>query len=318
MAAPTWNGCCFASARDDVPVLRLAARAWWILRLLGGAVAAWWNDNLLRLGASLAYYTLFAVAPILIVSVAVAGAAFGEDAVRGEVAAELQGLLGPDAASAVEALLKGTRRPEGGMLAVGLGLVTTMLAAGGVFLELQAALNIVWRVPSRPGVRIREFLWNRAQSFGIVLAIGFLLLVSLALGAVLSALTAWLGARLPVLAAGLGVLNVVLALGLSAVLFALLFKVLPDVSLDFRTVAAGGAMTAVLFDVGRTLIGLYIGQSGTASSYGAVGSVAVLLLWVYYSSQIVLIGAEFTRLYAAATMVSVGGPAIRAPGAAGS
>lgn len=307
-------------------VMRLAARAWWILRLLGGAVAAWWNDNLLRLGASLAYYTLFAVAPILIVAVAVAGAAFGEEAVRGEVAAELQGLLGPDAASAVEALLKGARRPEGSMLALGLGLLTTMLAAGGVFLELQAALNIVWRVPPRPGTRIREYLRDRAQAFGVVLAIGFLLLVSLALGAVLSAVIAWLGARVPVLAAGLGVLNVGLALGLTAVLFALLFKVLPDVSLGYRTVAAGGVMTAVLFTVGRTLIGLYIGQSGTASSYGAVGSVAVLLLWVYYSSQIVLIGAEFTRLYAVATTeprplaagperrTGFDGPALHTPG----
>jgi membrane protein len=273
--------------------MRLVGYAWGILKLLGAAVAAWWNDNLLRLGASLAYYTLFAVAPILIVAVAVAGAAFGEEAVRGEVAAQLQGLLGPDAASAVEALLKGARRPEGSLLAVVLGVVTTMLAAGGVFLELQAALNIVWRVTPPAGTAIRQFLRNRAQSFGVVLAIGFLLLVSLALGAVLSAVIAWLGARVPALAAGLGVLNLVLALGL-------LFKVLPDVPLSYATVAVGGAMTAVLFAVGRTLIGLYIGHSGTASSYGAIGSVAVLLLWVYYSSQIVLIGAEFTRLYAAA------------------
>jgi membrane protein len=297
-------------------MMKLAARAWWIVRLLGGAVAAWWNDNLLRLGASLAYYTLFAVAPILIVAVAVAGAAFGEDAVRGEVAAELQGLLGPDAASAVEALLKGARRPDGSVLAFGLGLLATMLAAGGVFLELQAALNIVWRVPPHPGVRIREYLWNRAQAFGVVLAIGFLLLVSLALGAALSAVIAWFGARMPTLAAGLGVLNMALALGLNAVLFALLFKVLPDVPLGYRTVAAGGLMTAALFVVGRTLIGLYIGQAGTASSYGAVGSVAVLLLWVYYSSQIVLIGAEFTRLYAVATSATRADQAIRAPGAA--
>lgn len=281
-------------------MIALAGWAWRILRLLGAAVAAWWNDNLLRLGASLAYYTLFAVAPILIVAVAVAGPAFGEEAVRGQVAAQLQGLLGQDAASAVEALLKGARRPEGSILAVVLGLVTTMLAAGGVFLELQAALNIVWRAAPPSGTAIRQFLWNRAQSFGVVLAIGFLLLVSLALGAVLSAVVAWIGARVPVLAAGLGMLNLLLALGLSAVLFALLFKVLPDVSLSYATVAAGGLMTAVLFAVGRTLIGLYIGQTGTASSYGAVGSVAVLLLWVYYSSQIVLIGAEFTRLYAAA------------------
>jgi membrane protein len=217
--------------------MRLVARAWWILRLLGGAVVAWWNDNLLRLGASLAF---------------------------------------------------------------GLGLLTTMLAAGGVFLELQAALNIVWRVPARPGTRIREYLWNRAQALGVVLAIGVLLLVALALGAALSAVIAWLGARVPMLAAGLGVLNMGLALGLNAVLFALLFKVLPDVSLGYRTVAAGGLMTAALFVVGRTFIGLYIGQSGTASSYGAVASVAVLLLWLYYSSQIVLIGAEFTRLHAVA------------------
>ncbi len=268
-----------------------------LLRLLGRAVAAWWNDNLIRLGASVAYYTLFAIAPILLVVVAVAGAVFGDEAVRGEIAAQIDGLIGTAGAAAVEALIEGARRPDGSAVAVVVGGLTTMLAAAGVFLELQFALNTIWRVsPPEAGV-VRQFLWNRAQSFGVVLSIGFLLLVSLAVSAGLAGLAAWLGGRLPGVPVLLQIANWLVSIAGTAALFGLLFKVLPDVALGYHDVAVGGVITALLFTAGQHVIGLYLGRSSVASSYGAVGSVAALLLWVYYSAQIILIGAQFTRLY---------------------
>lgn len=266
-------------------------------RLIARAVAAWWNDDLLRLGASVAYYTLFAVAPILLIAIAAAGAVFGDEAVRGEIIGQVDGLVGRDGGAAVQALVEGARNPESNAVAATVGAVTSLLAACGVFLELQAALNLVWRVRPAPAGLFHGFLLSRAQSFGLVLAVGFLLLVSLAVSAALAGLGAWLGHRVPGAAAVVSVLNWVLSIAVASGLFTLLFKVLPDIRLRWRDVAVGGMMTAVLFTIGKQLIGAYLGQSGT-SSYGAAGSVIVLLLWVYYSSQILLIGAEFTRLYA--------------------
>lgn len=264
--------------------------------LIGRAVAAWWADDLLRLGASVAYYTLFAVAPILLIAIAAAGAVFGDEAVRGEIIGQIAGLVGRDGGAAVQALIEGARNPNSNAVAATVGAVASLLAACGVFLELQAALNVVWRVRPAPAGLFRGFLLSRAQSFGLVLAVGFLLLVSLAVSAALAGLGAWLGDRVPGAAVVVSALNWVLSIAVAAGLFTLLFKVLPDVALRWRDVAVGGAITAVLFTVGKYLIGAYLGRSGT-SSYGAAGSVIVLLLWVYYSSQILLIGAEFTRLY---------------------
>lgn len=261
------------------------------------AVAAWWNDNVPRLGASLAYYTLFAIAPVLLVAIAIAGAVFGPEAVRGEIVGQLDGLMGREGARAVQALLEGASRQHGGLIATVIGTITFLFAATGAFLELQAALDAIWRVKPRPDADLRSFLMDRLRSFGLVVAIGFLLLVSLAVSAALAAASAWIGRRapgLPVLWQGL---NVIVSLGVVSALFALLYRVLPDVRLRWRDVATGAIVTAVLFTFGKQVIGLYLGQSSTASSYGAAGSVVVLLLWVYYSSQIVLLGAEFTRIY---------------------
>jgi membrane protein len=266
-------------------------------RLIGQAVAAWWNDDLLRLGASVAYYTLFAVAPILLIAIAVAGAVFGDEAVRGEITGQIDGLVGRDGGAAVQALIEGARNPDSNAVAATIGAVTSLLAACAVFLELQAALNLVWRVRPAPAGLFHGFLLSRAQSFGLVLAVGFLLLVSLAVSAALAGLGAWLGGRVPGAATLVSVLNWMLSIAVAAGLFTLLFKVLPDIRLRWRDVAVGGVVTAVLFTAGQHAIGAYLGQSGT-SSYGAAGSVIVLLLWVYYSSQILLIGAQFTRLYA--------------------
>jgi membrane protein len=270
----------------------------WLIRLFGAAVAAWWNDNALRLGASLAYYTLFAIAPVLLVAIAIAGLAFGPESVRGELTGQLRELLGPDGAAAVQALLEGASRRQAGVVATVVGSVTFVLAATGAFLELQAVLNSIWRVTPEPTLDPKGFLISRARSFGIVLAIGFLLLVSLAVSAALAALASWLGRIAPSLPWVWQGVNVVLSFAVTAALFALLFKTLPDVKLEWGHVGVGAVVTAALFTVGKQVIGLYLGRSATASSYGAAGSVIVLLLWVYYSSQIVLLGAEFTRLYA--------------------
>jgi membrane protein len=269
-----------------------------VLALLPRAVAAWWNDDILRLGASVAYYTLFAIAPILLIATAVAGAVFGDEAVRGEITGQIDGLVGRDGGAAVEALVEGARQPGSGALAATIGGITSLLAACAVFLELQAALNVVWRVkPVASAGLFKSFLRSRAQSFGLVVAIGFLLLVSLVLSAALAGLGAWLSARVPGAESALQLVDWTLSVAVVAGLFTLLFKVLPDVKLHWRDVAVGGLVTAVLFTIGKHAIGAYLGRSSTASSYGAIGSVMVLLLWVYYSAQILLIGAEYTRLY---------------------
>lgn len=268
-----------------------------ILRTLRAAVAAWWNDNALRLGASVAYYSLFAIAPVLLIAVAVAGTIFGAEAVRGHLSTEIEGLVGPEAAKTVEALLKGSAEPASNWFAMIAGTVAMVLAAAGAFLEMRAALNTIWRVPPSPVGGLKAFWFSRLRSFGLVLAIGFLLLVSLAMSAALAGLHEWLSSFALVVPVVLQILNLLLTLLVSAVLFGLMFKVLPDVTLSNRDVAVGALVTAILFAVGKQLIGLYIGRTAVSSSYGAAGSVIVLLLWVYYSSQIVLIGAEFTRLY---------------------
>ncbi len=269
-----------------------------IVRIFRAAVAAWWNDNALRLGASVAFYTLFAIAPVLIVAIAIAGTIFGPDAVRGEIVGQIDGLVGTEGGKAVQALLQGASQRQENTFAAIVGGITFVLAACGAFLELQAALDAIWRVKPAPDLHLREFFIDRLRSFGLVVAIGFLLMVSLAVSAAIAALGAWVGrwaTGIPVL---LQAASFILSLAVTTALFAMLFKFLPDVELSWADVATGAMVTAVLFAVGKEIIGFYLGRSSTASSYGAAASVIVLLLWVYYSSQIVLLGAEFTRLYA--------------------
>ncbi len=271
-----------------------------LARLFKQSLWAWWNDNALRLGASLAFYTLFAIAPVLLVGIAMAGLVFGPEAVRGELVGQMQSLVGHDGAQAVQALLEGASKRQSGILATVVGTVTLLLAATGAFLELQAALNAIWRVKPNPDANLIAYVKARLRSFAIVVAIGFLLLVSLVVSAVLAAINGWLARRAPGWPIFLQAINVAGSFAVTTALFALLFRFLPDVKLEWRDVATGSIVTAVLFTVGKQLIGLYLGQSTVASSYGAAASVILLLLWVYYSSQIVLFGAEFTRLYSAA------------------
>jgi membrane protein len=265
--------------------------------MFGAALRAWWDDDALRLGASLAYYTLFAIAPILVVATAVAGMVFGAEAVRGEIVGQLDQLVGRDGALAVQALLEGASQRREGVLATVLGSIAFVVAATGAFLELQGALNTIWRVKANPRANLTAFLTDRLRSFGLVVAIGFLLMVSLAGTAALAALGGWLASRSPSIPILWNVVNVMVSILVTTALFTMLYRYLPDVRLRWRDVTTGAFVTAVLFTVGQQLIGLYLGQSSVASSYGAAGSVMILLLWVYYSCQILLLGAEFTRVY---------------------
>ncbi|MGI9040437.1 MAG: YihY/virulence factor BrkB family protein, partial [Gemmatimonadales bacterium] len=273
------------------------ASLWQVLKR---AFAGWWNDNVPRLGASLSFYTLFALAPILIVAIAIAGLFFGPEAVRGEIVGQVRGLVGTEGARAVQAMLEGASQPSSSVTATAVGLLTFFIGATGAFLELQTALNAIWRVKPRedPPLRAaRAMLVQRLVSFGLVIGVGFLLLVSLVVSAGLAALNKYLGNAFPGFTIMWEGLNVLVSLGVITLLFAMIYKILPDVELRWRHVWVGGLVTAGFFTVGKQLIGLYLGTSGVASTYGAAGSVVVLLVWVYYAAQVVLLGAEFTREY---------------------
>jgi membrane protein len=268
-----------AGVLPSLRLRRLSSRALW--SVLKKALIGWWNDNVPRLGASLAYYTLFALSPILVIAVSVAGLVFGPEAVRGEV-------VGP---------LEGVSKPSSSILATVIGGLTAFLGATGAFIELQTALNAIWRVKPRPGVSVKAFLMERLISFGLVVGVGFLLLVSLLVSAALAALNRYLGNAFPALTVLWEASNVLVSLGVVTLLFAMVYKVLPDVRLGWRDVWIGALVTAAFFSIGKQLIGVYLGTSSVASTYGAAASVVVLLIWVYYSAQVVLLGAEFTRFY---------------------
>jgi membrane protein len=268
-------------------------RAW---ALLKKAASDWRRDNAARLGAALSYYTLFSVAPLLIIAIAVAGLAFGREAAQGQIVGELQGLIGEAGARAVQDMVEASRRPEAGILATLIGICTLFLGATGAFAELKSALNVVWDVPDRGG-GIKALLLGRLWSFAMVLAIGFLLMVSLVLSAAIAAADgffAWVG--MPQSAVQLT--NAAVSFLIITVLFALIFKFLPDTEVAWGDVWAGAAFTSALFAVGKWLIGLYLGRSGLASTYGAAGSVVILVVWVYYAAQIFFFGAEMTQAYA--------------------
>jgi membrane protein len=268
-------------------------------RLFWAAIKGWSKDDVPRLGASLAYYTLFAVSPILVIVIAIAGSVYGPDAVRGQIVGEIGGLIGRQGAEAVQAILQSAHQTRTGTFAVIIGTITLFVAASGAFLELQHALNTIFRVKTDPKKSsLERLILNRLRSFGLVVSIGFLLLVSLLVSAALSALSvriqhSALGG--PVL---LQIINLVVSLGVMTLLFGLIYRFLPDVRLAWRDVWVGAFVTSLLFSFGKFLIGLYLGQSSVASSYGAAGSVVVLLVWVYYSAQVILLGAEYTRVYA--------------------
>jgi membrane protein len=264
--------------------------------LLKETATNWVDHKDARLGAALAYYSIFSVGPLVLIAIAVAGLLFGQDAVRGEVSAQMQGLLGNAGAQAVQSMLADASRPRDGIFATVFGVGTLLFAAVGVVVQLKDALNTVWGVEIKKS-GVWQFIRTYLVSLAGVLSLGFLLLVSLLVSTVLAAGSKSLAPYLP--EALLQVVSSAVSFAFITVLFAMMFKWLPDAEVAWRDVWAGAAVTALLFEIGKFLIGLYIGKQGLESTFGAAASLVVLLIWVYYSSQIVLMGAEFTRAYAA-------------------
>jgi membrane protein len=267
--------------------------------LLQDAFAGWNRHNAPRLGAALSYYTLFSMAPLLVIAIAVAGLVFWQQAAEGRIVGELTGLIGAEGATALQGMVRNSRRLGEGLAAGGIALVTLALGATGVFVELKGALNDVWSVelpPSREGVW--GFVRGRLVSLAMVMAVGFLLIVSLLASAALAAAQEFASGWLPAWDELLWLLNTAVSLGAITALFALILKYLPDTQIAWRDVWVGAALTALLFTVGKTLIGLYLGRSSVGSVYGAAGSVVAVVVWVYYAAQIFYFGAELTRAYA--------------------
>ena len=255
-------------------------------------------DECLSRAASIAYFTLFSLSPLLVIAVAIAGAVFGEDAARGAVQAQLRDLLGQDAAEAIQAAIRGAADTGKGTLAGAIGLAVLLLTASGTFGEIQSALNAVWKTEVPASGTVSQLLKAKAAAIGLVAATGFLLLTSLVVSAAIAAIGTWMQGRLPGSAALIEAANAAISLLLLSALFAAIYKVLPDRRIAWRDVAVGALITALLFTVGKSAIGLYIGGAGIAGSFGAAGSLAAVLVWIYYSALIFLLGAEITRAWA--------------------
>lgn len=264
------------------------------------AVAAWIDDKASRLAASLAFYTLLSIAPLLVLLVSALGLLYGDEAARGEIASQISAVVGPQASRGVEELIAHARSPGQGALGTALGVAVLLFGASGVFGELQDSLNTVWEVETKPGRGIVGIIRARFFSFSMVLGVGFLLLVSLVISTLLSALGHAITPNTPGLSALWELLHALIGFFGITALFALIFKVVPDVRVAWRHVWMGAAVTALLFTIGKSLLGLYLGRATVSSLYGAAGSLVVLVIWVYYSAQILLLGAEFTQVYATA------------------
>jgi membrane protein len=262
-------------------------------------VNEWYKHKAPRLGASLAFYTLLSLAPLLVIIVAVTGAVYGEDAARGHIVSQLSDLVGTTGATAIEDVIKQARQPTVGILATLAGLIMLIFGATGVVAELRDALNTFYVIPSPEvsGLKgILLFVRERLFSFAIVLGVGFLLLVSLAINAWLAAMGTWFTGWLPALV--LQIVSTLVSWVIITALFAGIYKALPDVTIEWRDVILGAAVTSLLFNIGKLAIGVYLGSSTVTSAYGAAGSLAVLLIWVYYSAQVFFLGAEFTQVFA--------------------
>ena len=265
--------------------------------LLGQTTVEWYDDRAPRLGAALAFYTLFALAPGLIVIIALAGLLLGEETAQSQIINELEDLIGFAGAQAIQAAVESARSAGGSLVATSLGALTLVFGLWGVFGELQDALNTIWGVRARPGRGVIGVIKERFWSFTMVVGIGFLLLVSLAASAWLAAVGKFFSRLSPLPVAVMETANALLSFVIIGLMFALIYKLLPDVRMGWRSVWVGAAVTALLFTIGKSLIGLYLGRSTVASVYGAAGALIVILLWIYYSAQVVFFGAEFTKVY---------------------
>jgi len=289
-----------ASLQKDHPQDRrshwISLGTWW--PLLKETFAKWSADKAPRLGAALSYYTVFSIVPLLVLVIAIAGLVFGEEVAQGYILAQISSLLGNKTAASLQEMLQTAQEPSTGTVTGLLAIGTLLLGASGVFQQLQDALNTVWHVEEKEGRGIWGAIKDRFFSFVAVLGTGFLLLVSLVLSAALAAIGKLFQGLLPAPEMILQAANFVISFGVITVLFAMMFKLLPDAKVAWRDVWIGAGMTSLLFTIGKFLIGLYLGKADVGSAYGAAGSLVILLIWVYYSSQILLFGAEFTAVYA--------------------
>ena len=272
------------------------------LRLLGQllreTVAEWLEDKVPRLGAALAYYTVFSLAPLLLIAIVIAGAVFGQASAQERIVAQLAGLVGVEGAIGINRLIENAKLPaNAGPAATTIGVATLLIGALGAFAQLQDAFDTIWEVTPRPGSAPLRLLRTRLTAFAMVLVVALLLLAALVINALLSTAGGYLGERWPDYGALVGAANWALPFLVSLVLFAVMFKVLPDVHLGWRDVLPGAALTAVLFMLGKLAIGFYLGQGRFGTAYGAAGSILILLVWIYYSAQILFFGAEFTQVY---------------------
>lgn len=276
---------------------RLSGRG--IFEVLKQTINEWIADKAPMLGAALAYYTVFSLAPLLVISIAMVGLILGQDAAQGQVFDQVRGLLGDEGGRAIQDMVQSAgSKTSSGILASIIGIATLLLGASGVFGQLQTSLNIMWGVEPKPGRGLGGMLKDRFLSFGFILVVGFLLLVSLMLSAAITFVAEWMGQMSPGTESLAHLLNLVISFAIITLLFALMFKFLPDAKIAWKDVWLGAAITAALFTLGKFALGLYLGKSSVGSSYGAAGSLVVLLLWVYYSAQILFFGAEFTQVWA--------------------
>lgn len=266
--------------------------------LLKETFEEWKDDDALQWGAALAYYSIFSIAPLLLITISVASLVFGRAAVEGRLIDEIGGVVGPQAAEAIQTMVANASATGSGVWGTILGVALMLLGASGAFAHLQKSLNHLWNVEPKADAGWRLLVRQRLAALGMVLVVALLLLTALVLSAAISALGSYADQILPMPAWALGLIDLVVSLAVITLLFAAIYKVLPDVEIEWREVWVGAAMTALLFVVGKLAIGLYLGRSGVASSYGAAGSLVVLLVWIFYSSQLVFFGAEFTQVWA--------------------
>jgi membrane protein len=285
------------SAREgEAAPFRLTPKS--LFSMLKEAASEWSHDKASRLAAALSYYTLFSIAPLLIIAIALAGLVFGREAASNQIFLQVRGFVGDAGAQAIQGMVASAGRPGAGIIATAIGVATLLVGAAGAIGQLQDALNTIWEVEPKPGQGIKGFLRNRVLTFSMVLVIAFMLLVSLVLSAGLAGAGHYLDRLLPFPVGALQAINFLLSFLVISVLFAMIYKFLPDVEIGWKDVWIGGAVTALLFSIGKLLIGLYLGRGSVTSAFGAAGSLVVILIWIYYSSQILFFGAEFTQVYA--------------------
>lgn len=267
-------------------------------KLLHATYTKWTEDHAQTLGAALAFYAVFSMAPLLLLVIAIAGLVFGQEAAQGQIIGQIQDLIGADSAKAIQSMIEEVRKPAAGIIATILAVVMLLLGATGVFAQLQESLNTIWRVEKKPGEGMWKILKDRFISLLAVLGTGFLLLISLVISAGLSAVGTTLGHILPFPEFVLQLINFIVSFAIVTLLFAMIYKLLPDMSIQWGDVWIGAIITSLLFTIGKVFIGLYLGKSNVGVVYGAAGSLVVILIWIYYASQIFLFGAEFTAVYA--------------------